>query len=232
MKRSLNFLGDFVSLVFPQACQACGRSLHRQEQILCTYCRRHLPYTGFHDHIDNDTAKQFWGRVEIKAAASFLYFKKGERVQRLLHQLKYRKQTGVGLYLGKLYGNNLKDLPGFFEADVICPLPLHRDRLRKRGYNQSEYFASGLGGAMHKTVDSSMLVREHGTGSQTARSRYERFRNMNKAFSVASPLQLRGLHVLLVDDVITTGAPLTACAASILLVEGPSVSISTIAYAP
>src|SRR5690606_3076479 len=133
---------------------------------------------------------------------------------------------------GKLYGNILKQLPGFSETDVICPLPLHRDRLRKRGYNQSEYFASGLGQAMCKEVDNSLLVRHRETASQTARSRYERFLNMRKVFSVPNPLRLRGQHILLVDDVITTGATLTACAAEILRISGTSVSIATIAYAP
>src|SRR5690606_27775329 len=216
MKHPFEYLGDFVSLVFPQACQACGRSLQRQEHILCTYCRRHLPCTGFHNEDDNDMAKQFWGRVDIRVAASFLYFRKGESVQRLLHRLKYRKQAGIGLYFGKLYGNTLKDLPGFSEADVICPLPLHRERQRKRGYNQSEYFAFGLGQTMHKTVDSTLLVRERRTESQTARSRFDRFLNMKNAFSVPDPRRLFGRHILLVDDVITTGATLTACAAEIL----------------
>lgn len=232
MKNLKEYFTDFISLAFPEVCQACGTSLYKQEQILCTYCRQHLPYTNFHLDRENNTAKQFWGRADIKAAASFLYFKKGERVQHLLHQLKYRQQTEVGFYLGRLYGSILKGSQGFAEADIICPLPLHIESLRKRGYNQSEYFAGGLAVAMEKEVDSTLLTRPEIAESQTKKSRFERFLNVRKAFSVPNPPRLDGRHVLLVDDVLTTGATLTACALEILRVSGTRVSIATIAYAP
>lgn len=232
MKSLKTYFADFAALAFPEECRACGATLHRQEQVLCTYCRQHLPYTNFHLDRNNYTAKQFWGRVDVKAAASFLYFKKGERVQRLLHQLKYRKQPEIGLYLGKLYGNILKELGDFAGADLICPLPLHRERLRTRGYNQSECFASGLGLTMQKAVDGRLLSRQLVTESQTTKSRYDRFLNIGNAFRVQNPLRLQGRHVLLVDDVVTTGATLAACATEILKIAGTSVSIATIAYAP
>lgn len=232
MKKLSKYFSDFISLAFPELCQACGTGLYKQEQVLCTYCRHRLPYTNFHLDSLNSTAKQFWGRADITAAASFLYFKKGERVQRLLHQLKYRGQTEVGFYLGRLYGNVLKDTKGFAEADLICPLPLHKESLRKRGYNQSEYFANGLGSAMQKEVNSAFLSRPEIRESQTKKSRFERFLNVSKAFTVQQPRRLAGRHVLLVDDVLTTGATLTACATEILAIDGARVSIATIAYAP
>ncbi|QEC52308.1 ComF family protein [Anseongella ginsenosidimutans] len=232
MKNLKDYFSDFISLAFPDICQACGAGLYKQEHVLCTYCSQHLPYTNFHLDRENNTAKQFWGRVDINAAASFLYFKKGERVQHLLHQLKYRKQTEVGFYLGKRYGTMLKESSGFAEADIICPLPLHKASLKKRGYNQSEYFASGLGAAMQKEVDSTLLCRPEIAESQTKKSRFDRFLNVKKAFSVQDALRLAGRHVLLVDDVITTGATLAACASAILGVAGTRVSIATIACAP
>lgn len=232
MNKFTGYLHDFIALAFPEVCQSCGVGLRRQEEVLCTYCRFQLPYTNFHLNAENKTARQFWGRVSIRAASSFLYFKKGERVQHLLHQLKYRKQTAVGVFLGRLYGRSLKEVAGFAEADLICPLPLHARNFRTRGYNQSEYFALGLGESMRKEVDSTLLSRPRIAESQTRKTRFERFMNVSQAFSVRNPQQLKGKHILLVDDVLTTGATLAACASAILAIGSTQVSIATIAYAP
>lgn len=232
MTTLIEYLNDFRSLAFPESCRACGTALQKQEAILCSYCLHRLPYTGFHLDEANPAAKAFWGRVPIQNAASFLYFRKAEKVQRLLHQLKYRGQTAIGHYLGACYGTVLKDAPGFFSTDLICPLPLHPERLKKRGYNQSEFFALGLGKSMDKPVDTRLLSRTKDTKSQTAKSRYQRFLNVQQVFHLHEPQRLRGRHVLLVDDLLTTGATLSACAAELLKIEACSVSVATIAYAP
>lgn len=232
MKKLKTLLQDFISLAFPDVCQACGVGLNKQEQVLCTYCLFQLPYTHFHLQKDNKTAREFWGRADIRAATSFLYFKKGERVQHLLHQLKYRRQTQIGVYLGRLCGKVLKQAGGFSGVDLICPLPLHKQSMRRRGYNQSEFFALGLGETMKKKVDASLLARTRIAESQTRKSRFDRFLNVREAFSVRHPHRLVNRHVLLVDDVLTTGATLTACASAVLAVGGTQVSIATIAYAP
>lgn len=225
-----DYLNGFLSLLFPDVCQACGRPLIRGEEVLCTFCLHDLPYTGFHLEEDNKTAKLFWGRAPVTAAASCLYFRKGEKVQRLMHRLKYRNQQKIGRFLGMLYGKQLKEVPGFAEADFICPLPLHRKSLQKRGYNQSDCFAEGLAASMEKEARTGLLLRTTRSGSQTRRSRYDRFLNVRDAFSVTAPEKILGKHLLLADDVVTTGATLCSCAAEILKVEGTRVSVATIAY--
>ena len=225
------YFADFVSLIFPELCQACAKSLYRNEDLICADCLYHLPYTDFHLQPDNAVAQQFWGRVNLEAAAALLYFAKGSRVQNLMHQLKYKNKPEVGVYLGKLAGKRLLENPVFSAADVIIPVPLHKQKLLKRGYNQSLSFAEGLSEKLSIPVLVDNLIRTTSTESQTKKSRISRYENMKEVFSIKNPPELIGKHILLVDDIITTGATLEACCNVLLEVPGVRISIASIAVA-
>lgn len=225
---------DLLSLLFPEVCHACDESLARGEKFICTTCNVKLPYTDLHLHGAtelNVLQQRFWGKVPVRFAFSYLYFKPKGRVQRLLHKLKYKGAHELGEHLGKRYGTILSDHHYADQFDLILPVPLHRLKLRRRGYNQSDGFASGLSEAMRVEWSNSLLVRNSDTDSQTKKSRLGRWQNVEKVFEVKSPDKVKGKRVLLVDDVLTTGATLEACAI-ILLESGCSeVSVATIAAA-
>jgi ComF family protein len=223
-------LDDLLWLVYPILCAACGKPLHSGEKCICTSCRFHLPKTGFHEDAANPVASHFWGRVKIESAAAFLQFTKGEKVQHLVHQLKYRQRKDIGVFLGELYGYELKKSALFSTVNVIVPVPLHPKKLYKRGYNQCDCFAEGLSASLGVPFDSKSLRKNLSTETQTNKHRFERFENVNQAFSVSAPDRISGKHILLVDDVVTTGATLVACAEALLSVPGTKVSIATIAY--
>ncbi|WP_299285343.1 ComF family protein [uncultured Mucilaginibacter sp.] len=225
------YFADFVSLIFPELCQACAKSLYRNEDLICADCLYHLPYTDFHLNADNTVAQQFWRRVPLEAAAALLYFSKGSRVQNLMHQLKYKNKPEVGVYLGKLAGKRLFENLIFSSADVIIPVPLHKQKQLKRGYNQSLSFAEGLSEKISIPVSIDNLIRVSSTESQTKKSRISRYENMKEVFSVKNPSTLIGKHILLVDDIITTGATLEACCNVLLEVPGVRISIASIAVA-
>lgn len=172
--------------------------------------------------------KQFWGRVDVLAATAFLYFKKGSSVQKLMHQLKYHNQQDVGVVLGKMYGKNLKDVSAYNNADVVVPVPLHKTRLKTRGYNQSEQFAIGLAEAMDIKVDTSILLRQYASETQVNKSRYNRYTNMVDVF-VASHNQ-NYKKIILVDDTITTGATLEACTIALQNAGYTQINIVGIAF--
>jgi len=222
---------DFLSLVFPRTCESCGNTLHRHEQCICNFCNHHLPRTDFHEHPDNPVAQLFWGRTMLRYATSMFYFHKGSNVQHLVHQLKYKGKQEVGVHLGKLYGIDLRQSPLFSTVDVVVPVPLHPNRQRKRGYNQSEAFAQGLAHGMGIRMDTRTLLRKTATSTQTRKSRFLRWENVKEVFVLEQPEKLANLHILLVDDVVTTGATLESCVQNLLQCPGATVSIATIACA-
>ena len=230
-EKTFNLWNDFVSLFFPLICLSCGKNLFKHENCICTHCLYHLPKTGFHLINDNPVAKIFWGRVNIQAAASFYTFSKGGKVQQLVHQLKYKGRQDVGVTLGKLYGFELLNAPCFNSIDLIIPVPLYKKRQRKRGYNQSACFAEGLAKTMSREINLTSLFRCASSESQTKKSRFIRWKNVEDLFYLKNEEQLKHKHILLVDDVITTGATLEACAQTLLKIEGVKLSIATIAYA-
>lgn len=225
-----NYFADFIALIFPELCQACAKSLYRNEDVICANCLYHLPYTDFHLNLQNIVAQQFWGKLPIEAASALLYFSKGGLVQNLMHQLKYKNRPEVGVYLGKLAGKRLLENPVFASADLIIPVPLHKQKQLKRGYNQSLSFAEGLSAKMLLPVENNNLVKITSTESQTKKSRSSRYENMKDVFSVKNPQQLTGKHILLVDDIVTTGATLEACCNILLKIPEVKISIAAIAY--
>jgi ComF family protein len=230
MNVNSTYLGDFVSLIFPDLCQACGRNLFHQEHTICTKCLYNLPYTDFHLQQDNPVAKQFWGRVSLHSATAYLYFAKGGRVQQLMHQLKYKNRPDVGHFIGLQAGRQLLNTDLFSSVDLVVPVPLHKMKKRMRGYNQSAYFASGLSEGMSIASNGDNLIRQKFTTTQTSRSRFSRYENMQDVFLVKHPEIFKGKHILLVDDIITTGATLESCSHVLLNIPEVKVSIAAIAY--
>lgn len=226
-------LADFVALIFPRVCLACEEPLGRGEEHLCTGCRAQLPYTDYHrlPPADNPLARRFWGKVPVAHALSYLRFVRHGRVQHLLHQLKYQGQREVGTVLGRWYGHELHQhgLAGTF--DLLVPVPLHPRKLAKRGYNQADYVAEGLALGLQAPWAARVLRRTLHTASQTRKTRVERWHNVATVFEVADPARVVGQHVLLVDDVLTTGATLEACASALLAAGARAVSIATLACA-
>ncbi|MXV51735.1 ComF family protein [Pedobacter sp. HMF7647] len=226
-----SYLQDFLSLIYPDLCAACYKNLFKNEQTICTDCFYHLPYTNFHKDESNRLAQQLWGRFPFEKAMALLYFHKGSKVQNLMHQLKYSNQPQVGLKLGEIYGTLLKNDDSYDVPDIIIPVPLHPAKLKKRGYNQSDYFAEGLSGKLGVFWDATGLHRTRSTESQTKKSRFMRYENMKETFHVPDKAKFENKHVLLVDDVITTGATLEGCAAAFFEIKGVKISIAGIAYA-
>lgn len=231
MKEILSYFKDLIALFFPELCTACGRSLYRNERIICTNCIYHLPITNFHNDPDNKMARQLWGRFPFVQAIAFLYFRKGNRIQNLMHQLKYKKSPETGSRLGELYAYELKRSITYKPADLIIPVPLHPAKFRKRGYNQSECIAKGLSSILSIPVSTANLVRLENTETQTKKSRYARYENLINAFHILDTSEFINKHVMLIDDVMTTGATLEACSILLQKIEGVEISICTIAYA-
>jgi len=190
----------------------------------------HLPITDFHQDKNNQTAKQLWGKLDFQYAMSMLYLAKSSRVEQLLYRLKYGNQPEIGEFLGKYYGKMLQEAGILNTVDLIIPIPLHRSKLRLRGYNQSSQFAKGLSKAGGIPWTDRVLIRKKATVSQTKKSRTERYENVEDVFVLRDAGALENKHVLLVDDVLTTGA--TICSAGNQLVRaGAAVSVATIARA-
>ncbi len=227
----MNLLDDLISLFFPKTCPACGYNLFSNEKIICSRCLYHLPKTDFHKEKDNPVSKVFWGRVNLESASAMYYYRKGSKVQHLIHQLKYKGYKDIGFFLGEMYGSELLTAEDFNKIDLIVPIPLHKKKLLKRGFNQSEVFAIGLSKAMKKETDTTSVIRTVATSTQTRKSRYKRWENVNEIFEVKHPDKIAGKHILLVDDVITTGATMEACVQVILQVPGTRASAASIAFA-
>jgi ComF family protein len=224
-------IDDFFSILFPRICAACGNSLWKNEEIICLSCEFHLPRTNFHLSLENPVSCLFWGKVEIVSAASYLYFNKGNKVQLLIHKLKYKERKDIGSYLGRHYGQELILSPFFNTVQIIVPVPLHIKKEKQRGYNQSEQFAIGLGETMKIVVKTDAIRRKRETETQTKKSRFRRWQNVFEVFEIKNPGPLQNKHVLLVDDVITTGATLESCIRALSSINGIRISVVTIAVA-
>lgn len=226
-----NYFEDFLALFFPELCAACGRNLFKNERMICTYCIYQMPLTNFHSDPENKMTKQLWGRFPFIQADAFLYFHKGNRVQNMMHQLKYNKRPEVGFRIGELYASDLIRSENWNKPDLIIPVPLHPSKLKKRNYNQSEYIANGMALVLNIPVVTNNLIRTENTETQTRKSRFARYENLKRAFIIRDSKALFNKHILLVDDVMTTGATLEACSLELLKTEGLRISISTMAYA-
>jgi ComF family protein len=226
-----NFWDDFISLLFPRLCYACGSHLLRNEKLLCTGCYVSIPRTNYHLQAENPVAQLFWGRCLIEKAAAFSFYARGSRIRNLIHKLKYSGIKEIGYELGRIYAVSLKSSGFTADIDMIIPVPLHPAKKRNRGFNQSEYISSGVSDVTGLPVNTCSLVRVVLSATQTNRSRYERWTNVEGIFRVADAEAIRGKHVLLVDDVITTGSTIESCVNELVKVEDVKVSVIAIGCA-
>ena len=224
------YLNDLLStLIYPHNCCGCGYHLPTTSQVLCWRCIQQLPLTGFEKQPDNLVERVFAGRMPLQRAGSFLFFKKASLTQDLLHQLKYRGRQDLGLYLGKRMGQAIQEAG--WQMDCIVPLPLNRKKLAKRGFNQAEVLANGISEATGKPVEKVAVIRTRNNATQTRKSRVERWQNVSEVFDLHPGYTLQHKHILLVDDVLTTGATLEACGRVLLQIPGARLSIATAAFA-
>ena len=220
---------DFINLLYPRFCQSCLETLLKNEAVVCTKCLYELPVTGYHADNDNATHKVFYGRIKIENATSLLLFEKKGKVQQLIHNLKYRGQEEVGSFLGKWLGKELSGTPGFNKITAVVPVPLHKAKLKKRGYNQVALFGRQIALALQVPYIDSVLLKKTASSTQTLKSRLLRWGSIEETLELEHSELLLDAHVLLVDDLVTTGATLEACAGKLLTIPGVKISVATMA---
>lgn len=227
----LLLLNELADMVYPRLCTACAEPLLAHEHIICLRCRIELPRTDHGLYPDNPVAKKFWGKVPIEQAAAMLHFHKGSRVQSLMHALKYSNRTDVGITLGNMLGYYCRQHHLFEHIDAITAVPLHEEKLLLRGYNQSAVIGEGLSEVLHVPFNGGLLQRHTYTDTQTKKSRLARWENVKDVFVVTAPDEIINKHILIIDDVITTGSTLEACALKLIQSIGVKVSIAAVAFA-
>lgn len=219
----------FSHLLFPKLCEGCNSPLIKGEEVLCLQCESLLPFTNYHHLPENETALRLSGRVSFRHATSLAYFAQESLLQHLIHGLKYRDRGQNGVFLGQELGKAIAGLN--WQIDAIIPVPLHRKKEAKRGYNQSSFIAEGVSDVLNLPVLQNVVIRSRSTESQTDKTREQRIENVREAFELKKPELIKGKHLLLIDDVLTTGATLESCALSLLSVPQVSLSIATVGIA-
>jgi ComF family protein len=230
IKKAKAWSHDFLHLFFPHNCTGCGSDVVSPEQMLCLHCLTDLPATNFFTQPGNPVEKNFYGRLPLRHAAAAYFFTKESLMQHLIVQLKYRGNKEIGVYLGNLMGNMIAKANQYNDVDVLVPLPLNPRREKKRGYNQATALCNGIAASWGKEVVDNVAYRKVYTETQTQMGRINRWENMDGVFAINNTGQLHGKHILLVDDVVTTGATLEACGSELLKIPGVTLSIATLAY--
>ena len=229
-KQRSAFAEALISLFYPRICASCTRSLFSHEIVICMHCERHLPKTGFIEWSGNPIEKIFWGRVELASAGALYFFDKGEKVQKLMHGLKYRSRKDIGLWMGNQLGLSLLKSGRFKQIDYVVSIPLHPKKEYQRGFNQSALIGRGIEESTGWQF-SELLERTVNTDSQTRKTKYERWENVSGKFRIKKKNSISGNHILLVDDIVTTGATLEATTRILLAAGAKNVSVATIAVA-
>jgi ComF family protein len=226
----LKWLEGLLQLFYPKICIGCQVHLSEQEDIICLHCEHHLPKTLFSSYAKNPIEKLFWGRVPLRSAASIFFFNKGDTIQQLMHQLKYKNRKDIGLWMGRMLAKEILKSNRFDEIDWIVPVPLHPKKEFKRGYNQSLLIAKGMEEqASWQVIEA--LERKENTATQTRKGKFDRWLNVGSSFKINPKFCAKGKNILLVDDVLTTGATMESCIQILLKAEVASVSIAAFASA-
>nr|WP_321523406.1 ComF family protein [uncultured Macellibacteroides sp.] len=227
----MKILHDLLALFFPRLCLLCGELLVDGEKCLCLSCIYKLPRTNYHLRPFNPAEQLFTGKIEIEKATAYLHYEKGGKVQQLIYAIKYKGEKEAGFQLGRQAALALHE-KGFFEGiDLLLPVPLHSQRQKKRGYNQAEWIARGIASVCLLPIENKALARIRKTNTQTHKNVFDRWTNVQNIFSVKSEEPLIGKHVLVIDDVLTTGATIGACASCLSAIEGTRISILTLSIA-
>ncbi|HET8885749.1 MAG TPA: ComF family protein [Salinimicrobium sp.] len=224
-------LKDLLNLFYPAICFCCDKNLSAGESVICVHCRHELPITDNLLEPENRTKKIFYGRVPVENAASLLLFEKKGIVQNLIHYLKYRGNQEIGSFLGQWLGQKLSIHTEYQKITVVIPVPLHKRKLRSRGYNQVEKFGKEIAGLLEVPYVDNVLLKTSSSKSQTNKKRFARWGELNDYFIINNGDHLQGAHILLIDDIVTTGATLEACSNKLLEIPNIKISIATMAFA-
>ena len=220
---------DFINLFYPKTCNCCERPLVDHEKAICTACLHQLPLTNYLTDNENQADKVFYGRTPINAAYALLVFRKKNMVQVLLHNLKYKRQFEISYFLGEWTGEILKNSARFNAVDIIVPVPLHKNRLKQRGYNQVEGFGKEIAKSLNANYRDDLLLKVSSSRKQAFKNRISRWNLMEQSFQLTDTSAISGKHILLVDDILTTGATLEACIGCLRKSEKIKISIATMA---
>jgi ComF family protein len=222
---------NLLNLFFPKICDACKTILGDNETVICVKCRHQLPVTNFHFDKFITVHNIVFGRVKLENATALLHFSKKGIVQQLLHNLKYRGHEQISVFLGKWLGSELSSIEDYKAVDVVIPVPLYKTKLRKRGYNQVAEFGKEIAKALHADYNDKVLVKTKPTQTQVFKGRLTRWNDDGALFNISEKESLKGKHILLVDDIITTGATVEACASVLLKIDNIKLSLVTMAIA-
>ena len=226
----INLAENTFNLFYPKLCLTCEKSMVKNENILCISCRNDLPLTNYSEWKGNNIETSFYGRIPVEYATSLLFYSKKGLVQRLIYQLKYKNQQQIGSFLGNWLGEELLLSKRFGSIEYIIPVPLHANKLKQRGYNQVTTFGNSLSKCLKVPFLEDVLIRVSTSKTQTKKNRFERSKNVDEKFDLSNKKILQDKHVLLIDDIITTGATLEACCVQLLQSENIKISIATMAY--
>lgn len=224
----LRYLQD---LFFPPSCKSCSEHLQSSETFLCTSCRHHLPLTNYHKHNDEAIKKLFYGRLKLENATSLFHFEKRGGVQQLMHKLKYKGDKKISSFLGEWLGYELAQNSNYTQVDLVVPVPIHPKKRKTRGYNQVDGFAIAIAKHLHATYRDDILIKSKNTKTQVFKGRFTRSDEVFEAFSISNTKVGEAQHVLLVDDILTTGATLEACAIQLLKIPNIKLSLAVMAIA-
>jgi ComF family protein len=226
----MNFLKNIYELFYPALCACCNNTLTSNELTICINCRHDLPHTNFTNEENNLVEKSFYGRIQIESATALFYFFKKGNIQNLMHALKYKNQQQVGTLLGNWLGDEMSQSNRFSSIDYIIPVPLHKNKLKTRGYNQVSYFGKSIAKSLNIPFNETILTRVSYTKTQTKKIRFDRWNNVQELFFVEDQKALENKHILLIDDIITTGATLEACCKAFEKTKNLKISIACMAY--